>query len=165
MPCCDLPLCITAPCNKILAQPGTITGSIGVIFMKLNVKDALEEYGVTGEQSARKLVDNRASKFTQPSYCHGQGCCLLCTVSLVEGRCVDISCLPHASDAILTGDAVSFGDNADWTSGLHSLTPKQQQQVRGFERLRKGPKGLSTSIICVYVWCRSLPRFHVHCVG
>lgn len=65
---------LAAPCNKILAQPGTITGSIGVIFLKLNVKEALQEYGITG-------------------------------------------------------DTVSFGDNADWASGLHTLTPKQQQQV------------------------------------
>jgi len=65
---------LAAPCNKILAQPGTITGSIGVIFLKLNVKEALQEYGITG-------------------------------------------------------DTVSFGDNADWASGLHALTPKQQQQV------------------------------------
>lgn len=72
--CCAVLAVVAAPCNKILAQPGTITGSIGVIFMKLNVKEALQEYGVDG-------------------------------------------------------DSVSFGDNADWTSGLHSLTPKQQQQV------------------------------------
>lgn len=64
-----------APCNRILAQPGTITGSIGVIFMKLNLKEALAEYGVSG-------------------------------------------------------DVVSFGDNADWASGLHALTSKQRQQVR-----------------------------------
>jgi protease-4 len=63
-----------APCNRILAQPGTITGSIGVIFMKLNIKEALAEYGVTG-------------------------------------------------------DVVSFGDNADWASGLHALSSKQRQQV------------------------------------
>jgi hypothetical protein len=29
----------------------------------------------------------------------------------------------------VTGDVVSYGANADWASGLHSLTPKQQQQV------------------------------------
>lgn len=82
-----LPAAFAAPCNKILAQPGTITGSIGVIFMKLNVKDTLEEYGVTG-------------------------------------------------------DSVSLGENADWASGLHSLTPKQQQQVGQLLRRHEAPRAL-----------------------
>jgi ClpP class serine protease len=42
-------LLAAAPANKILAQPGTITGSIGVIFAKLNVQDALKEFGITGD--------------------------------------------------------------------------------------------------------------------
>jgi hypothetical protein len=91
-----------APCNKILAQPGTITGSIGVIFMKLNVGEALLEYGITG-------------------------------------------------------DAVSYGENADWTSSLHALTPKQQQQVREIRLLnavlhdcgRRGGPAIMTAAVAV----------------
>lgn len=67
-----------APANKILAQPGTITGSIGVIFARFKAKEALEEFGVTG-------------------------------------------------------DTVKLGDNANWASPFHTLTPKQQQQVRGVQ--------------------------------
>ncbi|WIA17943.1 hypothetical protein OEZ85_009435 [Tetradesmus obliquus] len=40
---------IAAPANKILAQPGTITGSIGVLAARIKVKEALGEYGVTSD--------------------------------------------------------------------------------------------------------------------
>lgn len=69
-------VCVAAaPASKILAQPGTITGSIGVIFARFKAKEALEEYGITS-------------------------------------------------------DTIKLGDNANWASPFHSLTPKQQQQVR-----------------------------------
>jgi ClpP class serine protease len=38
-----------APANKILAQPGTITGSIGVLAARIGIKEALGEYGVTSD--------------------------------------------------------------------------------------------------------------------
>lgn len=36
-------LYIAAPASRILAQPGTVTGSIGVIFARIMVKDAFEQ--------------------------------------------------------------------------------------------------------------------------
>eukprot|EP00879_Flechtneria_rotunda_P033094 GHRR01036625.1.p1 GENE.GHRR01036625.1~~GHRR01036625.1.p1 ORF type:complete len:333 (+),score=114.77 GHRR01036625.1:148-999(+) len=65
---------IAAPASKILAQPGTITGSIGVITARIKVKEALKEYGISGE-------------------------------------------------------TIKAGENADWASGFHDLTPKQHHQV------------------------------------
>jgi protease-4 len=38
-----------APATKILAQPGTITGSIGVLAARIQIKEALGEYGVTSD--------------------------------------------------------------------------------------------------------------------
>lgn len=49
-------LACTAPSNRIMAQPATITGSIGVIAMKLNAREALQEYGITSD--AVTLGDN-----------------------------------------------------------------------------------------------------------
>lgn len=39
-------MCAAAGANKIVAQPGTITGSIGVVFGKLDVSQALREQGI-----------------------------------------------------------------------------------------------------------------------
>ena len=41
--------CAAAPANKIVAQPGTVTGSIGVAFGKWNVTQALKDHGVSFE--------------------------------------------------------------------------------------------------------------------
>ena len=41
------PVCAAASANKIVAQPGTITGSIGVAFGKVNVSQALRDQGVS----------------------------------------------------------------------------------------------------------------------
>ncbi|CAL5221921.1 g4192 [Coccomyxa viridis] len=37
---------ISAPATKIVAQPSTVTGSIGVVFGKFNIADALRQYGI-----------------------------------------------------------------------------------------------------------------------
>lgn len=39
-------VCAAACANKIVAQPGTITGSIGVVFGKLDVSQALRDQGI-----------------------------------------------------------------------------------------------------------------------
>lgn len=39
--------CAAAGANKIVAQPGTITGSIGVAFGKFNVSQALRDQGIS----------------------------------------------------------------------------------------------------------------------
>lgn len=38
-----------APASKIVAQPGTLTGSIGVAFGKFNVSQAFKDQGVNFE--------------------------------------------------------------------------------------------------------------------
>ena len=40
---------IAAPATKILAEPGTITGSIGVVFGKFNIGSLLRDYGIQPE--------------------------------------------------------------------------------------------------------------------
>lgn len=40
---------ISAPATKIVAQPGTITGSIGVIFGKFNIAGLLRGQGINPE--------------------------------------------------------------------------------------------------------------------
>ncbi|BDA45901.1 Protease 4 [Coccomyxa sp. Obi] len=37
---------ISAPATKIVAQPSTVTGSIGVVFGKFNIAEALRQYGI-----------------------------------------------------------------------------------------------------------------------
>lgn len=40
-------VCAAASANKIVAQPGTITGSIGVAFGKVDVSQALQDQGIS----------------------------------------------------------------------------------------------------------------------
>ncbi len=40
---------IAAPATKILAEGGTITGSVGVVFGKINLKRLLNDYGIRPE--------------------------------------------------------------------------------------------------------------------
>ena len=44
-----MPVCVAAPANKIVAQPGTVTGSIGVVFGKWDLKKALGAFGINVE--------------------------------------------------------------------------------------------------------------------
>eukprot|EP01025_Chloroclados_australasicus_P041620 TRINITY_DN4419_c0_g1_i3.p1 TRINITY_DN4419_c0_g1~~TRINITY_DN4419_c0_g1_i3.p1 ORF type:complete len:707 (+),score=101.65 TRINITY_DN4419_c0_g1_i3:1-2121(+) len=41
---------ISAPASKIVAQPGTITGSIGVVFGKINARAAVEEQEISVDE-------------------------------------------------------------------------------------------------------------------
>ncbi|KAK9866500.1 hypothetical protein WJX84_005692 [Apatococcus fuscideae] len=55
---------IAAPATKILAEPGTITGSIGVVFGKLNVGGLLRDYGIQPEVIAEGQNANSVSPFS-----------------------------------------------------------------------------------------------------
>ncbi|KAF8062053.1 sppA [Scenedesmus sp. PABB004] len=56
---------ISAPASRILAQPGTITGSIGVIFAKFKLDEALAQVGVTGDAVTRGDNADWASPFRE----------------------------------------------------------------------------------------------------
>ena len=48
----DAHLCFAAAASKILAQPGTLTGSIGVAASSWDLTDALETWGLDVETVA-----------------------------------------------------------------------------------------------------------------
>jgi protease-4 len=60
---------VAAACHQIVANPGTLTGSIGVIMELGNVEELLKKIGVKGSNSAegkeilQSLVDNVHSQF------------------------------------------------------------------------------------------------------
>ena len=55
---------IAAPATKILAEAGTITGSIGVVFGKFNVASLLNDYGVRPEIITEGQNADSISPFT-----------------------------------------------------------------------------------------------------
>ena len=57
LPCC------AAPANKIVAQPGTLTGSIGVLNGKLNYGPALADQGVSHDSVEVGANSNAGSPF------------------------------------------------------------------------------------------------------
>src|SRR6185369_7865497 len=56
---------ISAGANRILAQPGTLTGSIGIVFMRPEVNGLLERLGITTETLSRGKYA-RMSDLTAP---------------------------------------------------------------------------------------------------
>ena len=55
--------CCAAPANKIVAQPGTLTGSIGVLTGKLNFGPALADQGVSHDSIEVGVNSNVSSPF------------------------------------------------------------------------------------------------------
>ena len=55
--------CCAAPANKIVAQPGTLTGSIGVLNGKINFGPALADQGVSHDSVEVGANSNASSPF------------------------------------------------------------------------------------------------------
>ena len=55
--------CCAAPANKIVAQPGTLTGSIGLLGGKINYGPALADQGVTHDSIEVGANSNAGSSF------------------------------------------------------------------------------------------------------
>ena len=55
--------CCAAPANKIVAQPGTLTGSIGVLSGKFNFGPALADQGVSHDSVEVGVNSNASSPF------------------------------------------------------------------------------------------------------
>ena len=55
--------CCAAPANKIVAQPGTLTGSIGVLSGKFNFGPALADQGVSHDSIEVGANSNASSPF------------------------------------------------------------------------------------------------------
>ena len=54
---------VAAPADKIVAQPGTLTGSIGILAGKVVVADLLKKLGITSDAAARGANADMFSEF------------------------------------------------------------------------------------------------------
>ena len=96
--------------GKLLVQPGTITGSIGVIYGKLNIAGGLDKVDL----------------------CHIVCVCIPCyhsTCTVFNFSCyTSLSCAPMQVG--ITTDIVAKGDNAAATSPFTDFTKQQLVQVQ-----------------------------------
>ena len=113
--------------NKVVAQPGTIAGSIGVAFGKCNALQALRDHCigcfccdldcnelrlVVPAASANKIV-------AQPGTITG-------SIGVAFGK---FNALQALRDQGVNVDTVAVGKNATASSPFHDFTKEQRQQV------------------------------------
>jgi protease-4 len=119
---------ISTGADRILAQPGTFTGSIGVVFARPNIKRLLRNLGIHTETLTRgryAYLDDLTSPIDQPGRAK-----LIAEMDHVYGQFVD----RVAQGRELTPEAVDgIGRGRVWT-GMQALDKGLVDELGGFEQ-------------------------------